>query len=215
MLKSVLKWAPVVQSELQSQGIPLPAELILATIQTESQGVAGLQNKKSGASGLMQVMPVVVSDYNKTHTQKTSIERMRDSNLGSEQIKVGVWIYGVFWKGAYKYLKNRIENVPIDQLMKIADLYYVAGPGGTRSKLEKIDPPYYEVVKNSFPNWNALPHTEKLIKNMEGVPFDISKIQDWLKGTIGKIEDIVPSGGTGIALLAIAAGAYLASKYLK
>lgn len=212
---AVLKWSEIVQSELQTQGIPLPVELILATIQTESGGIAGLTNKKSGASGLMQVMPVVVDDYNKSHSKKTSIERMRDPNLGQEQIKVGIWITGVFWKGAYNYLKKRIIDVPIDQLMKISDLFYVAGPGATRKKLDKIEPCTYENTVKNYTNWNALPHVEKLISHMEGVSWNLEKIEQWLKGTVGKIEDLVPSGGTGIALLALAIGGYLATRWLK
>lgn len=201
--KKALAWAPVVDSELKRQKIPLPIELILAVIDIESSGVPGLENKKSGASGLMQVMPVVVQDYNKIHKSKTSIERMRDPNLGEEQIKVGIWILGQFWKGAYNYLKNRMSNVPIDELMKIADLFYVAGPGATKKRLDKLSNPIWSSVLASYPKWNALPHTKKAIKKTEGVLFDIDAIGDWLDGVVGKIDQ---RKGVGIAIVVIAAG---------
>lgn len=204
--KKAAKWAPVVELELQSQNIPLPVELVLAVIDIESSGVPGLTNKKSGASGLMQVMPVVVEDYNKAHTQKTSIERMRDSSLGKEQIKVGVWILGQFWKGAYNYLKKRLGNVPIDELMRIADLFYVAGPGATKKRLNKLTSPSWDAVLNAYPNWNALPHTKKAIEKTEGVAFDLDAIGDWLEGAVGKITK---EKGAGIAIAIIAAGMIL------
>lgn len=199
-------WAPIVQQELSSQGIPLPIELILAVIDIESQGVPGIENEKSGASGLMQVMPVVVEDYNNAHKQKTSIERMRDPNLGKEQIKVGIWILGQFWKGAYSYLKKRLTTVPIDELMKIADLFYVAGPGAAKKRLNKLSVPSWNAVQSSYPEWNALPHTKKAIEKTEGVIFDLDSIGKWLEGAVGKIDQ---KKGVSMAVVIIAAGMLL------
>ena len=75
--KSVLKWAPLVSEQLTAQGVPLPASLILAVINVESNGKAGIVNPKSGASGLMQVMPGTLTDYNQRHGKNYPLSAMR------------------------------------------------------------------------------------------------------------------------------------------
>lgn len=211
--KKALAWASTAQQELKNQNIPLPVELILAVIDIESSGVPGLVNKKSGASGLMQVMPIVVEDYNKAHPKnQTTIKRMRESTMGPEQIRVGVWILGRFWKSAYKYLKSRLENVPIDELMKIADLFYVAGPGATRKKLDKLDVPIWSNILKKYSEWNALPHTKKAISKTEGVNFELDNIADWLEGTVSGIDQ---KRGAGLAILIVAAGMLLLKYFQK
>lgn len=211
--KKALSWASVVKSELDRQKIPLPVDLILAVIDIESGGKPGIVNKKSGASGLMQVMPVVVEDYNKAHPKNTtSLSKMRDHNFGVEQIRVGIWILGKFWRSAYKYLTGRLKNVPIDELMKIADLFYVAGPGATKKRLNKLEIPIWTNVLSRFPKWNALPHTQKAINKTEGVSYKLDEISDWLDGTVGGIDQ---QRGAGLAMLIVAAGMLLLKYFQK
>ena len=60
MDKSQIK--KIVDAELTRGKYPFPPELIHALIKVESSWKPGVVNPKSGATGLMQVMPVVVSD---------------------------------------------------------------------------------------------------------------------------------------------------------
>ena len=78
--QNTARWAPLVLTELQKQSLPLPVELILAVIDVESRGVTGLVNPKSGASGLMQVMPIALKHYNrysrgKIHNGRSTVEK--------------------------------------------------------------------------------------------------------------------------------------------
>lgn len=207
--KKALSWAPVVQSELIAQSVPLPLSLVLSVIDVESNGFPGLINQKSGAAGLMQVMPFVVDDFNKETGAKYGPSDMAgDTQQAAEkQIRVGVWILSKFWKSANRYLSKRFSSVPIDELAKIADLFYVAGPGATRKKLDKIDNPVFSSVEQNFPKWNALPHPRRVFDRFynSGESFDLPSIQKWLTGDTSKIV-IEPEEGAaiGIAVIAIA-----------
>jgi hypothetical protein len=205
------KWSSIVSSELARAGIPLPIGLVLSIIHIESSGKPGIKNPKSGASGLMQVMPVVVEDYNKVHSEKYTMADMRNPGNPTAQIRVGVWILGQFWKGAYRYLVGRLGSVDTAELMKIADLFYVAGPGATKRKLDKLPAPSYEAARAKFPNWNALPHPDKLTQlvSAEGVQFNLDSISDWLQKSTGGGGTTTINNRTGAAVgLLILAAAY-------
>jgi hypothetical protein len=186
MRASVSQWLPDVERELSVSGIPLPVNLVLAVIHVESRGKAGLVNPKSGASGLMQVMPGTLEWYNQQHTTDIPLSHLRSPNYGQEQIRVGLWVLAQFWKGAHKYLSTRFENVPLEELWRIADLFYVAGPGATRSKLDKLDIPVFANVESRWPKWNALPHPRNVGKHLQENPpnWDVDSIQSWLSGNI-------------------------------
>lgn len=204
--KQAYQWASLSQSELNRSGIPLPVELVLSVIDVESRGKPGLVNKTSGASGLMQVMPVVVDGYNKSHATKYTMSDMRDPSNPVAQIRVGVWILGQFWKSAYRYLTSRLPTVPMDELMRIADLFYVAGPGATKKKLATLSHPSFYAVSQRWPNWNALPHTVRVQNRVSDAQtkFDLSAISDWLMSSNngGSIDDpITKKEGAVFALL--------------
>jgi hypothetical protein len=137
---SVSRWEPIVRAELGSQSVPLPHELILAVIKVESSGKPGLVNNKSGASGLMQIMPTTLQDFNSRHgTNYTMADMQSESDSAArKQIQVGIGVLAHYWKRAFKYLSNRLSDVPIDELAHIADLFYTAGPGATMKKLDKL-----------------------------------------------------------------------------
>jgi hypothetical protein len=210
------RWEPIIKSELSRAGIPLPVDLVLTIIQIESQGKSGIINHSSGASGLMQVMPIVIKDYNQSHAVKYSIEDMRDANNPTAQIRVGIWVLGQFWKSAYKYLLGRLGTVDTSELMKIADLFYAAGPKATKKRLNKLSTPSYEAIREKYPTWNALPHTEKLSGSISalGTQFNLDAISDWLHssggggggGGGGTGTGISKSGGAAIALCILALG---------
>jgi hypothetical protein len=207
--KQALSWAPIVKSELVRQSVPLPLSLILSLIDVESNGFPGLINKKSGAAGLMQVMPFVVDDYNKATGKNYGPSDMSGkTDLDStKQIRVGIWILSKFWRSANRYLSKRFSSVPVDELAKISDLFYVAGPGATRKRLDKLENPVFSNVEATFPKWNALPHPKRVFDRFQnsGEPFDLPAIQQWLSSDPPKIE-IEPEEGAaiGIAIIAIA-----------
>lgn len=186
MDKSQIK--KIVDAELTRGKYPFPPELIHAIIKVESNWKPGVVNPKSGATGLMQVMPVVVSDYNKTH--KTSIN-MSDISKSTDysarlQVRIGLWVLGVFWRGAFRYLQPRTTTVPIDELVKIADMYYVAGPGATRKKLDQLAVPTSAAVAQRWPEWVALNHVKAVwnLTDSKHPTWNLAAIDNWVgKGT--------------------------------
>jgi hypothetical protein len=210
--KQVQKWAPAVQAELQRVNVPLPVDLILSVIHTESRGKAGLVNKTSGASGLTQIMPNTLVWYNENHqSEPVELSELRSSSDmdAIKQIRVGVWVLAKFWKGAFNYLSGRLGEVPIDELARIADLFYVAGPGATKKRLDKLDSPTWAAVQAHFPTWAALPHPRNVFSHLEGLQWPLEAISNWLK--TGKILGMIPSPEDGfvIAVLGILVAWYL------
>ena len=126
---NVKKWLPIVELEIKRNSYPFVSALVLSVIQRESQGTAGAVNPKSGASGLMQVMPATLRDYNK-HNPPISLETLRSNSIeaGRQQIKVGLWVLGRFWRNAYKWIREIRETVPLDELAKFGDAFFAAGP---------------------------------------------------------------------------------------
>jgi hypothetical protein len=202
--KSVLRWSPVVDAELARAGVPLPRDLILAVIDVESRGAPGITNPKSGASGLMQVMPGTLESYNQAHpTTPVSLEELRSSSAVAavKQIRVGLWVVSTYWRGAYRYLASRLSTVPIDELSRIADLFYVAGPGATRRRLDKLSVPSWAGVQAAFPTWNALPHPRNVFAKLEGLQWPLEAIQEWVTTGDSILED--PKTGLALAVAGI------------
>ena len=69
-MAGVDQWQALIAAELERAGYPLPGELVEAVMHRESRGRVGVINPSSGASGLMQVMPVALRDYNNNHKHK-------------------------------------------------------------------------------------------------------------------------------------------------
>jgi hypothetical protein len=204
---NVLKWAPVIDAELARVNSPFPRDLILAVIDVESRGKAGLLNPKSGASGLMQVMPGTLDDYNQRHpSDPVSLAELRSSSVPAavKQIRVGLSVLSHYWRGAYHYLSDRWSHVPIDELARVADLFYVAGPGNTRDRLNMIDNPTWAAIQARFPKWNALPHPRNVFALLEGLTWPTEQIAAWLDSPPSKF-DPSPKQGLFISMLAILA----------
>jgi len=208
---SVLKWTPVVIAELSRAQVPLPRDLILSVIDVESRGKAGQVNPKSGASGLMQVMPGTLASYNESNPT-VSLSELRSSSpvAGVKQIRVGLWVLATYWRGAHNYLSERLAQVPIDELAHIADLYYVAGPGATRKRLDKLGSPTWAGVQARFPNWNALPHPRNVFKRLDGLQWPVEAISSWLETK--SIMKPGPREGFALAVLGILVAWYFLRK---
>lgn len=175
-------------AELERQHVPLPSDLILSVMHVESRGKPGLVNPTSGASGLMQVMPGTLIDFNQRHGKSYSIADMRGSGIGSalKQIEVGIAVLAHYWKSAYRYLDKRLSTVPIDLLSKTADLFYAAGPGATQKRLAKISTITWPAIQSAYPTWAAMPHPNKVFS--EPMSFDLPAIGNWLEGPLDKIK---------------------------
>jgi hypothetical protein len=199
--KAVLQWEPAVRAELAARGIPLPVELILAVIRVESGGKAGTVNPHGHASGLMQILPITLKDFNQRHGTAYPLEDLQGQSDDSirKQIQVGVDVLARYWKKAYKYLSNRAGggNVPIDDLARIADLFYRAGPGATRKKLDKLSNPTWIDIQAAFPDWAPLKHPKRVFK--DAIPWNLDKIGVWLEGQLGEVKKIAKDPKTGFA----------------
>jgi hypothetical protein len=201
----VERWRDVVSSELTRQRVPLPADLVLGLIHVESRGYPGNANPKSGASGLLQVIPGTLEWYNERNP-RVSLEQLRSPNHPTEQIRVGIWVLAQFWHGAYRYLRSRLADIPVDELAKVADLYYVAGPGSVNSHLAKVDPPFLSALEARYPSWNALPHPRNVWAVLPAeLSWDLPGIAKWLETSAVKSRKAEQSA---IVLLGLAGVAY-------
>jgi soluble lytic murein transglycosylase-like protein len=202
----VTRWKSAVEAELAAANVPLPSQLILQLIYVESRGKPGLINEKSGASGLTQVMPATLHDFNKRHGKTyTMADLQGDSDTAARrQIEVGIAVLAQYWKSAYAYLKKRLSDVPIDELAHIADLFYVAGPGATRKRMDKLSSPSWKAIQTAYPNWNALPHPRNVFS--EPISFwDLDAIGIWLEGAVSNvIKDPKTGFALGIVVLMVA-----------
>jgi hypothetical protein len=214
MVAAVQQWAPLVRAELAYQNIPLPTDLILSVIRVESGGKAGLTNPAGGASGLMQVLPVTLQDYNQRHQDNYTLADMRGEDLNSAraQIRVGLSTLARYWKRAYEYLSSRLPTVPILDLSRIADLFYRAGPGATIKQLDKLSQPTFSALKTAFPDWEPLRHPTRVFKT-EPV-WNVDNIGNWLEGVLSTVppEKLSPKQGFAIAIVALAVASWLMSR---
>jgi len=200
--KSSEKWRGAVLEELTKQNVPLPSDLIVSLINVESRGQPGLINKKSGASGLTQVMPVTLKDFNKRTGKNYTMNDLQRDDYSSalKQIEVGISVLSFYWRSAFAYLSKRYDDVPIDELAHIADLFYVAGPGATKKRLDKLNNPTWHEIQNAFPKWKALPHPRNVFKTP--ILWNIEDIGSWLSGSISKIaKNPVTGFAFGILIL--------------
>lgn len=177
--------AQVVRQEIETGNYPFPQPLIEALIRVESNWKPGIVNPNSGASGLMQLMPITLRDYNLHNWPKLTMDDLQGVSLASirSQVKTGLWALGTFWRGAYAYLQPKLGTVPLDELVKIADLFYVAGPSATKKKLATLDTPTFEKVSTTYPDWNALPHPNKVwtYTIAEDPVWDLEAIDSWVR----------------------------------
>jgi len=208
------RWKSVAQAELDRLSAPMPPELVLAVIKRESGGTIGAVNPSSGASGLMQVMPIALKDYNNHHsTQITMADLKSKTDAGAVlQIRVGVWILCQFWRSAYKYLKARLSSVALDDLTKIADFFYAAGPGNARKKLDTLAAPTFAAAAAAFPDWDRIAPAQRIwdFVTDSGAVWPLQKIDSWLEGQI--TPEKKPIGSAIVIIILVGVAWYIINK---
>jgi hypothetical protein len=209
MSKGVDQWRSLVGAELDRSRYPLPPELVLAVMKRESNGKVGVINSSSGASGLMQVMPIALKDYNQNHKLKYTMADLRSkTSAGARiQVRVGLWILATFWRGAYRYLKKKLGEVALDDLARTADFFYAAGPGNARKKLDKIARPTYDAVKARYPNWDRIVPAQRVWDwvSTHGGKWELDAIDNWLEsGILAEKKKTMLGAALGLVLIAVA-----------
>lgn len=149
---------PLVMSIVDPQWV----DLVLAIIQRESGGVIG---RKAGAKtrvavkllrddgtyilyqralGLMQVIPLIIKNWNNTHTDKATFERMSGGTMldAHYQVKLGWWTL----KSNFKSINDLLPEIPaigLDGRMNPPWVRYVLvtyrwGIGNLRKKIKQL-----------------------------------------------------------------------------
>lgn len=223
MLKRVLKLTPVVQSEIQRGGYPFPAELILGLMQYESGGKIGAVNEKSGASGLIQVMPGTLAHFNKSTGSNVALSTMRSKDLDSAaiQLRVGLWVLGQYWRKAFQFLSetNRTTDVPLDDLVMFGDSFYAAGPGKVKKMSRGIFPLTWSSWSRRYPTSNITKHADRVwARTKEQNPtWNLSLVDKWIQGKSPKSKPVKrwepePKTGLMLGLVLIMLASYFMSK---
>lgn len=184
----VLRWAPLVRQEIANGGYPFPPEYVLAVCQVESRGHPGAVNKNSGASGLMQVMPVTLQGYNKNNSPSISLSTLRSKSESAapEQFRVGMWVMGRYLKLGYNWISETNPNPALSDLIKVSDLMYGAGPGRIRSKFGKLSDRKFDSLVASDPDWQPFAHPRKVWKwtaEKNNPSWDMEAIDQWVSET--------------------------------
>jgi len=211
---AVERWRPAIAAQIAKAAYPFPVELILALISYESGGTPGATNPKSGASGLMQVMPITLRSYNNATGANLTIEDLRGNTPESiaAQLRTGLWILAAYWRKAYQYIKAREPVVPVDDLATIADMFYAAGPGAIRPLLDQIPRAIFAIFAKRYPTHKAQIHASKVWQtatenkapwNLPAIDKFVSEGED--QGEDQQIEKKDPKSGFILALLVIAA----------
>jgi hypothetical protein len=184
-----------VERELQLQKCPLPSGLILALIDRESSGVPGIVNAKSGAAGLMQVMPIALDSYNKTHAQKFAPADLQDRVNGIAQIRIGVWVLGQFWRAAHGWLSTKLAAVPIDELARFADLFYAAGPKTIVTLGNKLASLSYAAFASAYPKLAV--HPTEIFSRFDPANIDSTSVATWISSSARSSAVRAPDAGAG------------------
>lgn len=196
----ISKWRDIAASELARANIPLPAELILAVIKVESNGVPGAVNLKSGASGLMQVMPNTLEWFRNQTGVSISLDDLRSKSLegARRQIRVGIWVLGQFWQSACKWIKSQTTDIPISELARFADAFYAAGPGRVKSMAAAL-PRNWGAWQKAYPKSNITRHAQNVwsIVSSEDPFWDLEQIGRWIET---KNDLIASKNRTGLVI---------------
>lgn len=201
----VTRWLPIVKNEITAGKYPYAPELILALIWYESRGTAGAQNPKSGASGLMQVMPATLDWYNQQTGSSVLLDNLRSvaPSAAKEQIRVGLWVLGRFWRNAYKWIRSQRETVPVGDLVRFGDAFYAAGPGRVKSMAGSMSRSWDDWI-SKYPTSTITKHaTNVWDRTAEQNPtWDLDAIDRW----VDKSTELIAKkkGGLIVGLIIIA-----------
>lgn len=212
----------MIEREIANGGYPFPPELILSLTYYESRGRAGAVNPTSKASGLIQVMPGTLDWYNsKNPNAQVSLATMRENteDAGAAQIRVGLWVLGVFWKSAYKWIRKQRDNVPVGDLARFGDAFYAGGPGKVQ-RMAKNMQRTWAAWQGRYPNSTITKHADVVLQTTEeqSPTWSLDAVNRFVEGetdsgdsddsgeTITPVEPPAKKGLIiGLAVLAIAA----------
>jgi len=183
----VLQWETLTRAEIVRVGYPFPVEYPLSVCLVESGGTVGQVNPNSGASGLMQVMPGTLEGYNKNNHPKIDLWKMRsrDPLYAPEQMRVGLWVMGVYLKKGYQWIAKYNKNPALSDLIKISDLMYVAGPGLVNKKFGHLENRTFDAMVQYDPDWQPFKHPRRVwtwTMEKNNAQWDTEAIDKWIAG---------------------------------
>lgn len=217
----VLRWENLTRDEIARGGYPFPVELPLSVCLVESSGSVGEVNPNSGASGLMQIMPNTLKDYNKNNSPDIPLSHLRSSDhkYAPEQMGVGLWVMGRYLKQGYNWISETNPNPPLSDLIKVSDLMYVRGPAGVRSDFRDVTSRLFADLEERRPNYQPFAHPRKVWRwtaEENHAVWDMNAIDEWVTGQTDPPElpppQIATQNGFIAALLVLAVASYYFSK---
>ena len=220
----VLRWADLTRSEIDRVGYPFPVEYPLSVCLVESGGSVGQVNPNSGASGLMQIMPGTLDGYNKNNSPKIPLWKLRskDPQYAPEQMRVGLWVMGVYLKKGFTFISKTNSNPPLSDLIKISDLMYVAGPGLVNQKFGHLPSHLMADLIEHDPDWQPFAHPRKVwfwTMEQNNAQWNSAAIDSWISGEIQNPvlppPDIATGNGLIAGLLILAVASWWFSKNKK
>ena len=117
-----------------------------------------------------------------------------------------MWILGLYWRKAYDYLIKKLPHVPVDDLATIADMFYAAGPGRIRPKLDKLPRADFEHFKNKYPSHKATIHASNIwgLTSENNPAWNLPLIDAFVSGDDGGIIPKPAKEGFLLAVLLVA-----------
>jgi len=196
----VERWRSIAADELNKARVPLPVELVLSLIRVESGGAPGATNPKSGASGLLQVMPKTLDWYREQTGDQISPDELRSSTIDAarKQIRAGIWVLGQFWQSACKWIKGQTTDIPISDLARFADSFYAGGPGRVKAMAATMDRKW-DAWRATYPKSNITQHAEKVwaLTSAENPAFELDRIAQWIET---KNDKLISSNKFGLVI---------------
>jgi len=142
--------------------------VVLSIIQQESNGVIGRTANRHAAAGgyargLMQVIRLVTSDYNRVHhTDYDHVVDMGGKGMinAEKQIRVGAWVFERQLQNVRRYMLKWAPNPRTADVVRIADCAYAVGWGNVRRKLDILKSEGLALTFDSlaarFPYWGSV-----------------------------------------------------------
>lgn len=161
---NVERWRAMVEEELDRQALPFSADDVLVIIDYESGGDPTAKNKKSGAYGLTQLMPVAVLDYNQRKGEKLVHP---DSFVGNPrlQIRVGVFTLARCYQFA-ALLLPKAERTP-ETMLTVALYCYAWGFGNVKESIQGLPRTFANIQAHAAPK--AKTYVSQIVKRLRAI----------------------------------------------
>ena len=187
------RWRALVEKEMSTGGYPWPSELVLSVMRYESGGQAGNVNQKSGASGLLQVMPGTLKHFNQATGNDIPLSSLRGQSQqdAQAQIHVGMWVLGRYWRSAARWLRRLNgpqADLPLEDLARFGSAFYVAGPGNIQRRAPADRPLTWKDWERKFPKANSTAYCNRIWNKVLSLnpTWNLAAIDKW----IGKPPDV-------------------------